>query len=759
MKTSGKITRIIALMLLIAMSASTLFGCNLPNIDPDPPVVDPDPPVHTHAYGEWVIVKEATETENGLKERTCECGEKEQQTIEPTVHIHAYGEWVIVKDATTTEAGLMERTCECGEKEQQTIEPSGKEYSVTYRNIKTADYPAPNGYNSADGLLTLPEVSADGYKFVGWYTASIGGELVDYIPKGNKGDVILFAHWELIEYEITYRDVPDVTNVTTYTIETSLKLTTPKWSGLEFSYWSDENGNKYYPDGNITLLPKQTFGDLVLTANWKVLRNIATPSTPDKDENLISAYSGDNGYVYMIFELGTIEHVVLDNILPDMYYKYEGMPINLHLSQTISIGEETAQSVAKTVSRSVSNTTSFSYATTWAHENSYSQNGSVSSTVGATIGNKDIAQISASVEAKQGYESSDSSSWGSTTGRDSSSSSSSGTSESVSNSIAYKKDLTSTFSEDITVSAELPSGYYAYVHAANIIVFGIVTYDVKTGNYYINTYSRLDNMHSMMMYYANVNQLNNPSVEGLEFNLPKEKIENYINNLYYVNYDANGGEGTMETTLHTVDGAEHLAVNKFTKPGHLFAGWELTTKDGVKIFLDGQSVTNLGSAKEVVTLKALWTADTIADPTPITTTNTGWVSKSSSTNPGLKYSAVIECRNRTATTVEVRITWTATIVKGGYDRYGQYFKFSSGSASSGNIKVVSFDKWKNSASSDRSETASSAWITVPVSSASATSVDLSVYYWQTNSKGTDMYKYDGTPCVKATWTVDIPAYQ
>ena len=67
MKTSGKITRLIALMLLIAMSASTLFGCNLPNIDPDPPVVDPDPPVHTHAYGEWVIVKEATETENGLK--------------------------------------------------------------------------------------------------------------------------------------------------------------------------------------------------------------------------------------------------------------------------------------------------------------------------------------------------------------------------------------------------------------------------------------------------------------------------------------------------------------------------------------------------------------------------------------------------------------------------------------------------------------------------------------------------------------------
>ena len=101
--------------------------------------------------------------------------------------------------------------------------------------------------------------------------------------------------------------------------------------------------------------------------------------------------------------------------------------------------------------------------------------------------------------------------------------------------------------------------------------------------------------------------------------------------------------------------------------------------------------------------------------------------------------------------------WTASISAGSYDRYGQYFKFSVGSVSSGNVKVVSFDAWKNTSSSERSKTASSSWVTVPLSSADDTSIDLSVYYWQTNSKGTDMYKYDGTPCVKATWTVAIPA--
>ena len=93
---------------------------------------------HTHAFGEWVTVKEATEAEEGLKERTCECGEKETETIAKLEHVHhfvdgkcecgeveghthAFGEWVTVKEATETEEGLKERTCECGEKETETI--------------------------------------------------------------------------------------------------------------------------------------------------------------------------------------------------------------------------------------------------------------------------------------------------------------------------------------------------------------------------------------------------------------------------------------------------------------------------------------------------------------------------------------------------------------------------------------------------------------------------------------------------------------
>ena len=77
---------------------------------------------HTHEFGEWVVVKEATEAEEGLKERTCECGEKESQKIDKLAHTHAFGEWVVVKEATTEEEGLKERSCACGEKETEKIE-------------------------------------------------------------------------------------------------------------------------------------------------------------------------------------------------------------------------------------------------------------------------------------------------------------------------------------------------------------------------------------------------------------------------------------------------------------------------------------------------------------------------------------------------------------------------------------------------------------------------------------------------------------
>ncbi len=86
------------------------------------PTSPPEPP-HTHNFGEWVVVKAATETEEGLLERVCPCGENETKVIPKLPpHVHEFGEWTIVKEATATEEGLLERVCECGETETKVID-------------------------------------------------------------------------------------------------------------------------------------------------------------------------------------------------------------------------------------------------------------------------------------------------------------------------------------------------------------------------------------------------------------------------------------------------------------------------------------------------------------------------------------------------------------------------------------------------------------------------------------------------------------
>lgn len=620
MNEMRKNTRLIALILVVIMSFSLLVGC-MPNVQGSGSGENKEP------------------NGNGNNE-----GGNTNKVPTDDTHTCVFGNWVMIKTPTNTEDGLQERECECGTVEQRVVKASGGDYTIHYDNLKTAEYPAKTGYNSSEGLLSLPKPSAEGYKFLGWYTASVGGDIVDYIPQGSTGNYVLFAHWELVTYDITYKNVPNNTNPTTYNIESKLKLESPKWSGLEFTHWSDESGNKYIPDINITSLPENMSGDLILTANWKVLRNIARPAAENGE--LYRVFSGEEGMLYFHYDLGTIEHVVLDDInTSNLYYKSEGMAINLTLSNTVTISEEKAESISNTVSQSISKTDSWgkSYSKAETHSDHWNANigggieagigGGTQSGVngeGSTNGDNWIKKIGASISEmlnfsvkahiegsyEWGKENSTTEEWGSSESH--STETSETQSETVTSSLAYKKEITSTIEENYPISADLPSGYYARVHGGNVRVIAIVTYEIATGYMYLNTYCRLDNMHSMVMYYPTVNEMNNPKIEGLDFDIPEDEIVNFIENSYYVKYDANGGEGEMPITLHSVGGNEQLAKNEFTKAGCAFAGWELETDDGIIVLQDEQSITDLSKALETITLKARWIV-----------TETVWVEKES----------------------------------------------------------------------------------------------------------------------------------
>jgi len=76
---------------------------------------------------------------------------------------------------------------------------------------------------------------------------------------------------------------------------------------------------------------------------------------------------------------------------------------------------------------------------------------------------------------------------------------------------------------------------------------------------------------------------------------------------YIIQFDANGGTGTMANQTFTYNTTQNLSSNTFVKNASVFSGWAATA-DGPVIYTDGQSVRNLLTTDgAVLTLYAVWT--------------------------------------------------------------------------------------------------------------------------------------------------------
>ena len=82
-------------------------------------------------------------------------------------------------------------------------------------------------------------------------------------------------------------------------------------------------------------------------------------------------------------------------------------------------------------------------------------------------------------------------------------------------------------------------------------------------------------------------------------------------NTYKVQYNANGGSGSMSTSSHTYDAAKALTANAFTRAGYTFLGWATSSSATSATYTDKQSVSNLTSTSgATVNLYAVWKKDT-----------------------------------------------------------------------------------------------------------------------------------------------------
>ncbi len=124
---------------------------------------------HIHSFSDWTIVKKATCTENGSKERVCSCSEKETETIKATGH--TFSNWETSIEATCTKNGSKERVCSCGEKETETIKATGHTFSNWETSIEATC--TENGSKErvcSCGEKEIETIKAKGHNFGSWKT-------------------------------------------------------------------------------------------------------------------------------------------------------------------------------------------------------------------------------------------------------------------------------------------------------------------------------------------------------------------------------------------------------------------------------------------------------------------------------------------------------------------------------------------------------------------------------------------------------------
>lgn len=127
----------------------------------------------------------------------------------------------------------------------------------------------------------------------------------------------------------------------------------------------------------------------------------------------------------------------------------------------------------------------------------------------------------------------------------------------------------------------------------------------------------------------------------------------------------------------------------------------------------------------------------------------------SSSSPHISYSTTMAYRNRTANSVEVQVTTTVTMQSGwsGYN-YGIALKTTYGSVSSGKVQIANYQGLSSSGSS---RTASTGWMTIPLSTTNPISISFNANLYNTNwenqyvnsSEYLDQYY---------SWAINIPAY-
>ena len=248
---------------------------------------------------------------------------------------------------------------------------SGKKYDIIYHVLNESMYQGleinntnQDYYYSSEGL-SLRNIQADGYIFEGWYDGE--GESATRIRKievGETGEVELYARWTPRTYRIDFDS--ELVEVATkyYTIETGATLTNPTLANYIFVGWTKQE------DGRLVRgVPKGSFGNLTLSANWASRRNIAKPVQRLGDP--IIAEDSDNGKILFIYRIGDIENVPLFTLY--RFSTAEGIASSVTLTEQTSISASDARTISQTVANATTDSATWTLSEGWNNSTSVNE--------------------------------------------------------------------------------------------------------------------------------------------------------------------------------------------------------------------------------------------------------------------------------------------------------------------------------------------------------------------------------------------------
>ncbi len=423
----------------------------------------------------------------------------------------------------------------------------------------------------------------NGFTFGGWYTDSTLSDAWNFGSETVSANMTLYAKWLC---EVTFDSNGGSSVSSKYVTEggTVAEPTDPTRTGYTFGGW--------YSNSALTVtwnFGSNTVGSAItLYAKWTA-------------HTYTVQYNANNGSGTMASVSHTydVEKALTDNVFTRTGYRFAGWATSASGS-VIYADEATVKNLTSTDGATVTLYAKWSANTYTVKYNSNNGSGSMSS-VGHTY---DVEKaLTDNVFTRTGYRFA-------------------GWATSASGSVIYAdeatvKNLTSTDGATVTLYAKWSANTYTVKYNSNNGSGSMSsvghTYDVEkalSANVFTRTgytFAGWSESTGGTATYTDKQSVKNlTSTHGATVNL----YAVWTAHTYTINYNSNGGSGTMSSGIHTYDVEKTLTANSFTRTGYTFAGWA-TSSTGTAVYSDEASVKNL-TATDGATIKlyAKWTAHT-----------------------------------------------------------------------------------------------------------------------------------------------------